>query len=50
MAMQLTLNQWIQGSNPCGGTKYAPVAQLVEHETFNFGVECSNHSERTNGE
>lgn len=22
MVMQLTLNQWIQGSNPCGGTKY----------------------------
>ena len=21
MVMQLTLNQWIQGSNPCGGTK-----------------------------
>ena len=45
--MQLTLNQWIQGSNPCGGTNYAPVAQSVEHLTFNQGVEGSNPSERT---
>ena len=47
MVMQLTLNQWSEGSNPSGSTNYAPVAQSVEHLTFNQGVEGSNPSERT---
>ncbi len=50
----LTLNQGVQGSNPCGctmrtGSSFlleqngdAPVAQLVEHLTLNQGVQGSN--------
>ena len=49
----LTLNQGVQGSNPCGCTltdsknmgyiySNAPVAQLVEHLTLNQGVQGSN--------
>ena len=47
MVMQLTLNQWSLGSSPSGSTKYAPIAQLVEHLTFNQGVLGPNPRGRT---
>ncbi len=49
----LTLNQRVQGSNPCRRTKKiiskndAPVAQLVEHLTLNQRVQGSNPCRRT---
>ena len=56
----LTLNQRVQGSNPCRRTKkqkgialktknqnVAPVAQLVEHLTLNQRVQGSNPCRRT---
>ena len=52
----LTLNQGVQGSNPCRRTlnskQYtinndALVAQLVEHLTLNQGVQGSNPCRRT---
>jgi hypothetical protein len=44
---QLTLNQWAQGSSPCGGT-ICVHSSVVEHQTFNLGAAGSSPAGHTN--
>ena len=38
----------LEGSNPSASARFGSLAQLAEHETFNFGVDGSNPSRITN--